>query len=166
MNTLAEIPHFQFEEDFIEDNVRCIPMIVRFKLDACGIKLKLAEWCRMDTTERQALAQLPCKTVEETDAYRNYLKTIIYQRTGNEATELPLLESPAWDRTDEVPFPLLEKLREFNWTLSLQRWKMLNDLQRFALLKLSYPSHENKNFPKAMREFLLVSEEVRPVNSH
>ncbi|WP_353849846.1 nitrate reductase associated protein, partial [Hydrotalea sp.] len=32
-----KIEYFQFEEDFVEENVRCIPMIVRFKMDAVGI---------------------------------------------------------------------------------------------------------------------------------
>jgi hypothetical protein len=164
MDTLTQIQYFQFEEDFIEDNVRCIPMIVRFKLDACGIKLKLVEWCRMNVSERQSLAQLPCETQEEIDSYRHYLKETILLRTGNDATELPLMQHPAWGRVDEIPFPLQEKLKEFNWVLSVQRWQTLNDLQRFALLKLSYPSHENKNFPRAMREFQLVSEEADPGN--
>ena len=41
---MAGIEYFNFEEDFVEKNIRCIPMIVRFKMDKAGIKLKLAEW--------------------------------------------------------------------------------------------------------------------------
>ena len=40
------IQYFLFEEDFIEKNVRCIPMIVRYKLDTVGIKLQLSQWSR------------------------------------------------------------------------------------------------------------------------
>jgi hypothetical protein len=156
MNALIEKNYFQFEEDFVEDNVRCIPMIARFKLDACGIKLKLSEWCKMNTEERENLASLPCSTVEEIIEYRFYLKELILKRTGNEATELPVLQNPAWSLLDEIPFPLQEKLQEFNWTLPQEKWSKLSDLQRFALLKLSYPSHENRNFPRAMKEFELV----------
>lgn len=156
MKTLLEKSYFDFEEDFVEDNVRCIPMIVRFKLDACGIKLKLAEWCRMNVDERQNLANYPCTDRNDINQYREYLKNLIHTRTGNEATELPIMENPAWARLEELPFPLIEKLNEFNWSLSVNQWQGLSDLQRFALLKLSYPSHENKNFPKAMWEFDLV----------
>jgi hypothetical protein len=148
--------YFRFEEDFVENNVRCIPMIVRFKLDACGIKLKLAEWSRMNVAERENLAELSCDTAEEITQYRYYLQQLIYSRTGNTATELPLMANPAWSVMDEIPFPLQEKLNEFRWAISVQQWQRLSDLQRFALLKLSYPGHENKNFPKAMKEFLLV----------
>src|SRR5688572_30077237 len=31
-----DIEYFAFEEDFMEENVRCIPMIVRFKMDKSG----------------------------------------------------------------------------------------------------------------------------------
>lgn len=156
MNTLVSKNYFQFEEDFVEDNVRCIPMIVRFKLDACGIKLKLAEWCKMNADERENLAIHPCDTADEILEYRTYLKELISTITGNEATGLPVLDNPAWAVMDEIPFPIQEKLSEFNWSISLQQWQSLKDLQRFALLKLSYPGHENKNFPKAMKEFDLI----------
>jgi hypothetical protein len=156
MNTLVEKKYFSFEQDFVENNIRCIPMIVRFKLDACGIKLKLAEWSKMDTLERQRLADLPCETEDEIVFYRRYLKMLIHDHTGNNATELPIIDQPAWAMLEELPFPRQEKLQEFNWTVSLEQWQELSDLQRFALLKLSYPGHENKNFPKAMREFELV----------
>jgi hypothetical protein len=156
MKTLLANQYFHFEQDFVEANVRCIPMIVRFKLDACGIKLKLTEWCKMSVAEREILATHPCETSAEIDRYRKYLRSLIFDRTGNEATELPVMENPAWGLIEEIPFPLQEKLNEFEWTLSVQQWKDLTDLQRFALLKLSYPSHENKNFPIAMKEFELV----------
>lgn len=42
---------FAFESDFV-DSLRCIPMVVRYKLDTCGIKLKLPEWVK----ERKAYA--------------------------------------------------------------------------------------------------------------
>ncbi len=48
--------YFRFEEDFVEDGVCRIPMTVRFKLDACGIKLKLEHWTRFTPKERGRLA--------------------------------------------------------------------------------------------------------------
>jgi hypothetical protein len=58
---------------------------------------------------------------------------------------------------DNLPDALQEKLKEYNWNISLKHWKALIDLQRFVLIKLSRPSHENKNFAKAMKEFGLES---------
>ncbi len=40
MNTVNSL--FQFEADFVA-SLRCIPIQVRYKLDTCGIKLKLVQ---------------------------------------------------------------------------------------------------------------------------
>jgi len=147
---------FNFEEDFVENNVRCIPMAVRFKLDECGIKLKLCEWNKMIIEERKKLCEFVCVTKEDLYKYRHYLKEVIFNRTGNVATELPVEENPAWTHRNELPLLLVEKLAEFNWYVSLPQWQSLTNLQRFVLMKLSKPGHENKNFPKAVKEFGLV----------
>ncbi|NET53376.1 MAG: hypothetical protein F6K09_33390 [Merismopedia sp. SIO2A8] len=60
---------FQFEADFV-NSLRCIPMQVRFKLDTCGIKLKLIQWHNFNQQERQALVEMPCTTPAEIQAYR------------------------------------------------------------------------------------------------
>ena len=156
MTTLTTETYFTFEADFVDDDVRCIPMIVRFKLDACGIKLKLKEWSKMTVEERENLATLPCESSASISSYREYLKQIIQYHTGEAATEIPVMQHPTWSVVDEIPFPIQEKLTEFGWTVSVQQWKALSDLQRFALLKLSYPGHENRNFPRAIREFNLL----------
>ena len=151
-----KVQYFKFEEDFVEDNVRCIPMIVRFKLDACGIKLKLAEWSRFSANERMALAHLPCEATFEIASYRKYLQQLIKSATNDNATDLKVDNNPQWAQLGEVPSLLMEKLKELNLSLSLAQWKGLSTLERFALLKLSSSGHENKNFPKAMREFNLA----------
>lgn len=149
--------YFKFEEDFVEDNVRCIPMIVRFKLDACGIKLKLAEWSRMSKDQRMLLADMPCGTIDEVAEYRDYLRLLVRSITNENATDLKVDSNPLWAQLSEVPVVLMEKVKELNLSLSVSQWKDLDTLQRFALMKLSGSSHENKNFPKAMREFFSMS---------
>jgi hypothetical protein len=156
---LRSIEYFQFEEDFIEKNVRCIPMIVRFKMDAAGIKLKLAEWAKFSVEERIELALKPCSSKEEISAYNNYLAGLVVKYTGKEATILYADQFPDWANTDTVPDLLNEKAKEYGWTISKEQWKLLTDLQRFALTKLYKEGHENKNFPKAIREFGLADQE-------
>ena len=150
------IEYFRFEEDFMEDNIRCIPMIVRFKLDACGIKLKLKEWSKMTYEERAFLAEHAIDSISDIHEYKEYLKRCICNHTGNEATLLTIDLHPGWSLTDRLPDALKEKLNELNLHLSLAQWQKLSTLQRFALLKLTRPGHENKNFPKAMKEFGLI----------
>jgi hypothetical protein len=147
--------YFNFEKDFVKQNVRCIPMIVRFKLDACGVKLKLAEWSQFKVEERKKLADQSCITMEEIQAYKKYVNHLIVMRTGHQATELSVEKNPAWADADHVQPALQDKAKEFGWEISIAQWRALSQLQRFALLKLCKPGHENKNFPKAMREFEL-----------
>ena len=148
--------HFQFEEDFMENNIRCIPMTVRFKLDAAGIKLKLAEWIKFSAAERNQLTILSCNDQNEINSYRNYLFQLVVMRTGNEPVNLIVDKNPAWANMEVVDPSLQSKTKEYNWVISLTQWQSLTKLQRFALLKLYKPGHENKNFPKAMKEFNLI----------
>jgi len=154
---LNGIEYFNFEEDFVEKNIRCIPMIVRFKMDKAGIKLKLAEWSRFSVTERIELAKKDCSNENETKMYNHYLSNLVMNYSGKPATTLPIDNNPAWANTNVIPEILLEKLRRFDWQLSIKQWRELSNLQRFALLKLCKEGHENKNFPKAMKEFKLVN---------
>jgi len=153
MNAVTTATYFRFEEDFVEEGIRCIPMIVRFKLDRCGIKLKLAEWSLMNELERRHLAEHPCGSDEETLIYRSWLQMTVYKRTGAHASELIVDTSPLW-MSEHIPAPVDEKLNESGWHLSDNEWRSFTDLQKFALVKLSRPGHENRNFPIALREFL------------
>jgi len=152
---LPDIEYFLFEEDFVGKNVRCIPMIVRFKMDKAGIKLKLTEWNKIPVDERVSLAKKPCSNDEEAREYNSYLSGLIQNYTGNQATAMDIDKHPAWADLSKVPIALSEKLKSFGYYLSIQEWNKLTNLQRFALLKLCRGSHENKNFPKAIKEFKL-----------
>lgn len=153
---ITGIEYFNFEEDFIEKNIRCIPMIVRFKMDKAGIKLKLAEWSRFSVDERIELAKKSCSNGEEAKQYNEYLAGLIKKYTGKEATGLAIDQHPGWAGLDEVPGLLQIKLKEFGWYIHVEQWEGLTNLQRFALLKLCKQGHESKNFPKAIKEFGLV----------
>ncbi|MFM6896206.1 MAG: nitrate reductase associated protein, partial [Microcystis panniformis] len=56
----------------------------------------------------------------------------------------------------QIPDTVLEKAREFQIEISLEQWQKLQPSQRFALIKLSRPSHENLNFYPALKEFHIV----------
>ncbi|MGF1537272.1 MAG: nitrate reductase associated protein [Elainellaceae cyanobacterium] len=144
---------FQFETDFV-DALRCIPMQVRYNLDTCGVKLKLVHWNTFTTEERQRLVDLPCNSSEEAIAYRDYLQARVVAHTGSPAGTLPVDSHPPWLDAGTIPQHVKEKLAETQQHLSLAQWASLSPLQRFALIKLSRPSHENRNFVPAVQEFL------------
>ena len=130
-------------------------MQARYNLDTCGIKLKLADWSHMTPLERQALVELPCTSEPEIQAYRQYLQNLIFQRTGNNPSELPIDADPAWMNTNIIPDSVQEKAVEFG-IIPIEKWANLSPLERFALIKLSRSGHENQNFPKALAEFNLL----------
>lgn len=143
---------FDFENDFVE-SLRCIPMIVRYKLDSCGIKLKLPEWVKISVEEKNQLAHLPCHLEAEVDSYRAFVKKLVWKYTNQEASLLASIDD-TWNGLDEVPTEIQTKAVEWDCpVLSQKQWIELDTLQRFALVKLSRSGHEGKNFPKAMREF-------------
>ena len=152
----CEMEYFLFEADFIDAGVKCIPMIVRFKMDAAGIKLALATWCKFTRIERKQLALMPCQTSIAIAAYYNFLNALVIKYSGCEGEKLKFNNNPLWANLNNVPEALQQKAKEFDWEISVKKWKQLTNIQRFALLKLFSPGHENKNFPKAMVEFGLT----------
>jgi len=148
--------YFNFEAEFVEDNVRCIPMIARYKLDACGIKLTLKQWSKMLVEERNIVAATDCSTSEKLLNYKLQLIDIIKRRTNEVAKELVLDAVPEWMQLHKVPEAVTIQCNNIGITLTVQKWQQLPTLQRFALVKLCNSSHEQKNLPHALKEFGLV----------
>lgn len=149
---------FQFEADFV-DSLRCIPMQVRFKLDTCGIKLKLPHWHQFSATDRQELVEKPCETAEDIKAYRELLCDLIERHSNEPAKELPIDPNPAWMDVTTIPASVQDKAQEHAIDLTVADWGRLTPLQRFALIKLSRSNHENKNFYPALQEFGIATSE-------
>jgi len=146
---------FGFESDFV-DSLRCIPMIVRFKLDLCGVKLSLKAWSRFDHDTRAQCAHLPTDSNSEVDRYREFLCRAI-ERIGQQPVLLAVDQQPAWKSVHPIPTAVLEKGAALGLDCGrFSRWGELTALQRFALLKLTRKGHENENFLPALAEFGIV----------
>jgi len=74
-------------------------MQVRFKLDTCGIKLKLPHWNRF--SPEQEAGGSPRTTADEIQTYRQFLQQIL--ETGEAATDLPVEAYPAWEDSTTIP---------------------------------------------------------------
>jgi hypothetical protein len=142
--------YFQFEADFVASQ-RCIPMCVRYKLDMSGVKLKLAEWSKLDPGYRERLAIMPFLTASEVYEFGLFLIGLVVVSSG----AAPSLMTPPeriWD-AQEVPAQVADKARELGKNITVEQWKKLGWLERFTLVKLSRPGHEGKNFVPALEEF-------------
>lgn len=146
---------FAFEQEFA-DGLRCIPMVVRRKLDLAGVKLSLAQWSRFPLEARTSLVEGRAEGSEGLQAWKDSVEGAVRLHAGEEPKSLAIEESPAWLRLDAVPSEVATWSAEAGVELSIARWRSLDDLQRFAMTKLSRPGHENRNFLPACKEFGLV----------
>jgi hypothetical protein len=145
---------FKFEQDFVA-SLRCVPMQVRYKLDTCGIKLKLNQWSQFTQADREALVSEPCDS-DSVLSYQALVQQMIHDRTGETASELAIDPAPPWFDSSTIPESVQTKAETVGVTLSPQQWEALEPLKRFALIKLSRSGHENNNFLPALQEFRLV----------
>ncbi|MDX1977737.1 MAG: nitrate reductase associated protein [Pseudanabaenaceae cyanobacterium bins.68] len=143
---------FKFEQDFAA-SLRCIPMVVRYKLDHCGVKLKLVDWLRLDPSDRQILVDTPANHALAQQQYRHLIARLIAPAP---IQDLAIAPNPAWQNLQALPEPLTQKLLELGLELGLAQWQQLSDLQRFVLIKLCRAQHENHNFVPALLEFGLL----------
>ncbi|MEM9770174.1 MAG: nitrate reductase associated protein [Cyanobacteria bacterium P01_D01_bin.73] len=148
-------PFFDFERDFV-DSLRCIPMRVRYNLDRCGIKLKLHHWHHLTEEERRFLVALPCDGEANRANYRKTLREMVQLRSREVPKDLPV--DPSWPWQGEfLPAETVDQAKRVEVSLSDEQWRSLSEIQRFVLVKLSRPGHENRNFIPALREFGLWS---------
>ena len=146
---------FQFESDFV-NTLKCVPMIVRYKLDSCSVKLKLHEWAKFSLTDKEILARMPCYTASEIEYYGNFVKLLVRQYFGYEASTLASVDD-SWNHISHIPEEIQQKAAEWQCPeIKLKEWIGLDILQRFALVKLSRSGHEGRNFPIALKEFGIV----------
>jgi hypothetical protein len=152
---MAQHDHcFGFEADFVAD-LRCLPMAVRRKLDLAGVKLGLQQWNALSAPERSRLlawADDP-SGIEE---LRRWLLARTAELPGGPARTMPAAAETSWQRGDTPPDELMRSCAELGLSWCPERWPVLDELQRFALVKLSHPGHEHRNLPRALAEFGLL----------
>ncbi len=157
MSATPELPSpapgvFAFEADFAGTLV-CIPMSVRMKLDAAGIKLTLKQWNRLAEPERRELIARPAGDSRQLAAYRDYLAELI-ARTGLPLEYTEVDAAPEWADPARMPARIARWAQDLGVTPpTAAQWAALTPLKRFTLYKLTRPGHSNENFLPALREF-------------
>jgi hypothetical protein len=146
---------FGFEADFSAD-LRCIPMAVRRKLDLAGVKLKLQHWSELADAERADLLAW-ADDPRAIETLREHLLARSASLSAGQAKELPRPSNQPWQQTLELPEVLAASCHQLGLPLRSEGWAQLNELQRFALVKLSHPGHEHRNLPRALAEFGLLA---------
>ncbi|WP_414451006.1 nitrate reductase associated protein [Burkholderia sp. 22PA0099] len=159
---------FGFEIDSSED-FTYIPMIVRFHLDRCGLRISLDQWQRLPLDARKRLARFPVaagagpdiapdRENPEPDVRFGEALAGLLLAQGVEAAETFEPEpAPGWANRAAVPSALVSQCALAGLTApSPAQWAALGAFERYVLAKLSRKPKLNHDFIPAMREFALA----------
>jgi hypothetical protein len=150
---------FLFEQDG-RYPLRRIPMAMRFKLDACGIRLSLIAWALLSREQRECLVDLPCASEADRQQCREKIVQMMAPHADNPDAAIesvPVEAQPIWADLSAVPQQIGEQLQELALpAFTVDQWRALTELQRFALTKLTRSGHKNANLLPALREFGLA----------
>lgn len=144
---------FDFESDFAHD-LRCIPMVVRFKLDRVGIKLSLRQWSKMGEPNRRGLLFKRCDSATETAAFHDEVVRLATEHCSEDIVTLANDPAPDWADRSAVPGQVAISAARFRESgISLNEWADLPTIKRYALVKLCRSKHDHENVGPALREF-------------
>jgi hypothetical protein len=146
---------FQFEQDKYYA-LRRIPMVIRMKLDLCGIKLSIRDWSKFSRPDREQLVDMACDSADQIAAFRARLTGLI-EAIGGDSVSVEVDPDPAWRHPERVPPGVQQEIAALGLPAPSQaQWAALSPLQRFAMIKLTRAGHENKNLLPALKEFGLI----------
>ena len=149
---------FNFEVESSE-NLKFIPMVVRFNLDRFGLRISLEQWQMLPHEDRVLLARFP---VEDDTAIEPNFDHALFEMMRTHANIEPEWftpeDNPAWRDTAAVPDTVLNQAQLASLTApSAAQWARLEPVQRYVLAKLSRKTASNHDFQPAMKEFGLAS---------
>jgi hypothetical protein len=147
------IRRFGFEDE-IHQNLGCVPMAVRRKLDHVGIKIGLVQWQALGLGERLALCHLPVASEEECEALRIFTDEAVKAKSGGGVKALPPESRAAAEPPAHPPARLVEHARVLGFTLNQPVWDKLDADERYALIKLGDIPTPSHNLPAALAEFV------------
>ena len=147
------IRQFKFEDE-VHQNLGCVPMAVRRKLDRIGLKLGLEQWRQLSQGERLAVCHLPVDSAEEQDAARVFIREAVQERSGEVVKELPAQLRSAATPPGSPPPTLIIHARTAGIALGQAEWECLDEDERYALIKLGGSELPSHNLVAALHEFL------------
>lgn len=143
---------FEFERDLYPD-FKCIPMVVRYKLDLVGLKVSLTAWNRLSLgVRKQLLTEWPVRTQAERAALKEWLLNWL-RTTSTQPPKEIVVQDPPWEDRCHLPEAVTEAAAGCTPPLTLPEWSDLALLERVALVKLARSPHERDRVPLALKEF-------------
>lgn len=143
---------FQFESDYSSD-LHFIPLVIRHRLDVSGLKVGLEAWLKIPLTERKILVGLPFESEADFKNFTEQLSQLTLQWFGQAPKLIIPLSQTLWSASNEIAASILNRCESITQSKLTVNWKHLNELQRYALYKLSTSKRQADEFEKALQEF-------------
>ncbi len=141
---------FSYEEAYRED-LRFIPMLLRYKLDLTGRSISLDEWKALPLEERRALVDAPVSGDAERDAFARRIDAAAGTSPAHGATSIVPVSMAAWSGL-ELPQPVAERASESGMPIDASTWRRLRPFERYALAKLGGGEKKSRNFDSVLAE--------------
>ncbi|MHB8383896.1 MAG: nitrate reductase associated protein [Candidatus Binataceae bacterium] len=144
---------FQFEAD-IYQTLSCLPMAARRKLDAAGIKIGRAQWATLSRAERLGICDATADSSGEIAALRLFIEQTVLARAGSYPTELSADARRSAEPPAVLPAQLAAHARALGTPLTQSDWSVLDDDERYVLVKLGGSETPRHNLRAALLECL------------
>ena len=161
MSVLHTIGCYRFES--IEaTSLALIPLLVRYRLDHCSIKLHLRQWQQFSQVEREQLLQMAFTSPADAATWEAHLTAVLQQRCLCAPDRLIDTVTPAWQQLDQWPVEIVDRCAQLGLALpALAIWQSLTTPHRHALYKIARSRHDHVHLAAALHEFSAVGVERR-----
>jgi len=146
---------FKFEEDIYE-KLPSIPFSTQYKLDRIGALLPLKHWNRFSAEEKNVLCHLSVRSQGEMECYHDYLLCLLRrlkEKLEKQDPQASQMEKSQWENLSRVPEGVYLRALRLKAMVTPADWIQLDDLERYALVKLSLEKYSLEQFAKALEEF-------------
>jgi hypothetical protein len=144
---------FGFEQSFADD-LRFMPLSIRYRLDLAGLKLKLEDWLRIPMGSRERLLRMPVGGEKEVASFREEMLGIAATNGCRVPADVMPLGREAWEGKGGIPDKVREACGRIGAEAVREEWERLPDFRRYALYKLACSEREPGAFAAAHREIL------------
>lgn len=155
---------FNFEAEIYE-SLSCVPMAARRKLDRVGVKVSLEQWQQLTRGERLMVCHAPAQSADECDALRMFVEEASLARSGSKPKDLPESARRGAEPPSSPPPELIANARQAGTPISQAEWDLLDEDQRYALVKLGAGSEPSHNLKAALAEFIAPRAQSHGANS-
>jgi len=123
------------------------------KCGVCNEKWALSSNTKQNLIEKNKIVDWP-DSKNDLINLKIFLKEITSNSKYGEAKEIESSINQPWQNKNKVPDQVGKSALARGINISVEKWKNLNELDRFAFCKLVRPSHEHNNLDRAFDEIL------------